>query len=349
MSKQELTSLLQQYLSKDITPAQKQALATLIANATDEKQLRASLDEIWNEYQPQEALSTQHSEAYYNRILQQIKQQPGAGTITTKAILPVHRVHFLQRSWVRIAVAATVVIVAGIIIFNLLPSRSGKQPVASTNKPATNKDLNRYITLSDGSKVLLHAGSQLVYPPAFNGPNREVTLTGEAYFDVAHNAAQPFIIHSGNIKTTVLGTAFNIKAWPTEKEVTVTVTRGKVRVENETGVLGIITPDQQLSFNTQNKQTKQLTVNAEDELSWKNQEYTMDNVTLGEAITELQMRYSIIMEAGNNENTGNCRFTASFKQDESLEYVMNVICKIYQASWKNVDGKIVITNINCNE
>jgi transmembrane sensor len=349
MSKQELTSLLQQYLSKDISPAQKQALATLIANATDEEQIRASLEEIWNQYQPEDALPTQNSEAYYNTILQQIKQQPDAVTETTKAVPSVHRVHFLQRSWVRMAAAAAVIVVAGIIIFRLLPSRSGGQQQAKNNTPAIEKNLNRYLTLPDGSKVLLHAGSELQYPPAFNGSTREVTLTGEAFFDVAHNATLPFIIHSGNIKTTVLGTAFNIKAWPAETEVTVTVTRGKVKVENETGVLGIITPDQQLSINTQNKQSKQQAVNAEQEISWKNQEYTMDNVTLDEAITELQVRYGIIIETGPNENTGNCRFTASFKQNESLDYVLNVMCRIYQASWKKVDDKIVITNINCTE
>src|SRR5690242_8547788 len=105
MSKQELTTLLQQSLSKDIIPAQKQALAALIANATDEEQIRASLEDIWNEYQPEDALSTQNSETYYNRILQQIKQQPAA---------PVHRVHFLRRSWVRIAAAAAVIVVAGV-------------------------------------------------------------------------------------------------------------------------------------------------------------------------------------------------------------------------------------------
>jgi transmembrane sensor len=348
MSKQELTSLLQQYLSKDISPAQKQELATLIANATDEEQLRASLEEIWNKYQPQEALPDQNSEAYYNRILQQIKQQPGDNTAKTTP--PVHRVHFLKRSWVRMAAAAIVVIIAGAILLNkqrVTPKTAGKLPTKTT--PGTNGNTNRYLTLPDGSKVLLHGGSSLECPPAFNGATREVTLTGEAYFDVAHNAGKPFIIHSGNIKTTVLGTAFNIKAWPTEKEITVTVTRGKVKVENENGVLGIITPDQQISFNTLNKQSKQETVNAEEELSWKNQEYTMDNVTLDEAITELQIRYGTIIETAANEKTGNCRFTASFKQDESIEYVLNVICKIYGASWKNDNGKIVISNINCTE
>lgn len=346
MSKQELTSLLQQYLSKDISPAQKQELAAIIANATNEEQLRASLEEIWDNYQPKEALPSQNSELYYNRILQQIKTN--ATPEATKAIRPVHRVHFLQRSWVRIAAAAVVILVAGGILFNFLNSRPGKQQ-ASTKTPDFNKNINRYITLSDGSKVLLHAGSRLNYPPSFDGATREVTLTGEAFFDVAHNAAQPFIIHSGNIKTTVLGTAFNIKAWPTEKEVTVTVTRGKVKVENENGVLGIITPDQQLSINTENRESKQQTVSADSAIAWKNQVYTMDNMTLEEAITELQIRYGIIIEPGAKERTGNCRFTASFKQNESLEYVLNVICRFYQASWKEENDKIVITNINCTE
>lgn len=340
MSKQELTSLLQQYLSKDISAAQKQALATLIANATDEEQIRSSLEEIWNEYQPADALPAQDSEAYYNRILQQIKHQPAA---------PVHRVHFLRRSWVRIAAAAVVIIAVGVISYRLLPTKPAGQQQAKANTPAVEKNINQYLTLADGSKVLLHAGSKLLYPPAFNGSSREVTLTGEAFFDVAHNDAKPFVIHSGNIKTTVLGTAFNIKAWPAEPEVTVTVTRGKVKVENESGVLGIITPDQQLSVNTQNNQLKQAAVNAESELSWKNREYTMDNVTLDEAITELEFRYDIIIETGANEKPGNCRFTASFKQDESLDYVLNVVCRFYQASWKKVDDRIVITNINCTE
>lgn len=347
MSKQELTSLLQQYLSKDLPPEKKQELATLIAHATDEEQIRASLEEIWNTYQPQESLASQDSEAYYDQILKKIKQP---GNLPVKNSPPVHRVHFLKRSWVRIAAAAVLVITAGALLLNrqqpATPKTAGQLPGAtgtSKNNP------NRFIVLPDGSKVLLHGNSKLEYADHFTGATREVTLTGEAYFDVAHNAAKPFIIHSGHIKTTVLGTAFNIKAWPAEKEITVTVTRGKVKVENESGVLGILTPDQQISVNTQNNQSKQLTVQAEEELSWKNQEYTMDNVTLDEAITELQIRYGIIIEMAAGENPGNCRITASFKQDESLDYVLNVICKLYKASWKKENGRILLSNIQCTE
>jgi ferric-dicitrate binding protein FerR (iron transport regulator) len=247
------------------------------------------------------------------------------------------------------AVAAVVLAAAGTIIYFMLPGNNQHQQQAGLTNPPANKAIIKNLTLPDGSHVLLQANSQLQYPDAFTTSTREVTLTGEAYFDVAHNPAQPFIIHAGNIKTTVLGTAFNIKAWPADKEVTITVTRGKVKVENEKGLVGILTPDQQLSINTQVNTAKQQAVNAENVLSWKNSEYTLDDMTLADAITELEVRYGTIIELAEGEKPGHCRFTASFKQAESLDYVLNVICKIYQASWQKQDGKIVINNVHCND
>src|SRR5581483_2908966 len=230
-----------------------------------------------------------------------------AATESTRAVSPVHRVHFLQRSWVRMAVAAVVLAVAGTLIYFMLPGNKHQQQAGLTH-PAANKAIIRNLTLPDGSHVLLQANSQLQYPDAFDAATREVTLTGEAYFDIAHNPAHPFIIHSGNIKTTVLGTAFNIKAWPADKEVTITVTRGKVKVENEKGLVSILTRDQQLSINTRVNTAKQPAVNAENVVSWKNSEYTLDDMTLADALTELEVRYSTIIELAEGEKPGNCRF-----------------------------------------
>lgn len=347
MSQQELTSLLQQYFSNNISAEQKQALATQIASHMDEEQLKASVEALWNEYQPEEQLPAQTSEAYYNRILQQIKRSPASTDTEPVLVRPVHRVHFLQRSWVRMAVAAVALAAVGTLLYYMLPG--GKQQQQATTLPTPNKPMVRNITLADGSHVLLQANSQLQYPEHFDGPNREVTLTGEAYFDVAHNPEHPFIIHSGTVTTTVLGTAFNIKAWPAEKEVTVTVTRGKVKVENATGLVNILTPDQQVSVNVQSNTLKQLSVNAEEALAWRRAAYTLDNLTLTDAITELEMRYGTLIEVAPGETPGNCQFTTTFKQDESLDYVLNVICKLYGASWKKQSDKIVISHINCTE
>ena len=97
----------------------------------------------------------------------------------------------------------------------LLLSRQKQQEVTSIPLPfrtPPSVSYIRYITLPDNSSVVLHAGSKLQYPVSFNGNSREVTLWGEAYFDITSNLAKPFIIHTGKVKTTVLGTAFNIKS-----------------------------------------------------------------------------------------------------------------------------------------
>jgi len=87
------------------------------------------------------------------------------------------------------------------------------------------------IQLSDGSKVKLNAGSRLIYPEAFDGDKREVTLVGEAFFEVQKDPEKPFIIKSGEVKTTVLGTSFNIKAYEADDKVEVALVSGKVALE----------------------------------------------------------------------------------------------------------------------
>jgi ferric-dicitrate binding protein FerR (iron transport regulator) len=88
------------------------------------------------------------------------------------------------------------------------------------------------ITLLDGSVVTLKDGSRLNLKNNFSGNTREITLEGEAFFEIAHNPKKPFIIHTGSVKTTVLGTSFSIKAIPGETSITVAVTEGKVKVED---------------------------------------------------------------------------------------------------------------------
>src|SRR5688572_8298430 len=106
----------------------------------------------------------------------------------------------------------------------------------------------QFLRLPDGSTVLLNEGSKLEYPITFSGDTREVFLQGEGYFDIQHNPSKPFVVKTANVTTTVLGTAFNVKAFPSEKHITVTVTRGKVKVSKDEKVLGVITHDQQITI-----------------------------------------------------------------------------------------------------
>ena len=97
------------------------------------------------------------------------------------------------------------------------------------NQVASRKGAKTSIVLPEGTKVWLNAGSKIYYNNNFS-TNREVFLVGEAYFDVKHDASNPFIIHAANVNIKVLGTAFNVKAYPTDDRVETALVRGSVEL-----------------------------------------------------------------------------------------------------------------------
>ncbi|WP_163024732.1 FecR family protein, partial [Pseudomonas viridiflava] len=98
------------------------------------------------------------------------------------------------------------------------------------------------VNMPDGSTVILNNNSSISYPKVF-GVKRAVTLTGVGYFDIRHDLKKSFTVHTGNLSTVVLGTAFNIKAYDRDHEISVTVTRGKVSVLDSNAALAILTPN----------------------------------------------------------------------------------------------------------
>jgi len=184
---------------------------------------------------------------------------------------------------------------------------------------------NRVIFLPDGSTVYLSPGSKLNYPSTFDGTKkREVYLQGEAFFDIKHNATRPFVVHSGKVETTVLGTAFNIKAEPSEKDITVTVTRGKVRISDSYKTLGIITPQQQITYNTERETCTLSRVTNNSYLDWKSNDLFIDNLTIAEASKLLEEQYKIkiiIKDSSIREQ----RFTTTFSKNENLETAIKSI------------------------
>ncbi len=134
---------------------------------------------------------------------------------------------------------AAAVIIVGIIGFlaysNFIgqSSNSSKNSASSTQSFATEKGQQMKLTLSDGTQVFLNADSKFKVPQNFNAQKREVYLTGEAYFKVVKNSAKPFVVHSRGTVTRDLGTSFDIRAYPGNKNVTVVVKEGRVNFKAE--------------------------------------------------------------------------------------------------------------------
>lgn len=128
-----------------------------------------------------------------------------------------------------LAVAATVTAI--IFFVNRTPAQGEKPGLANNfNEISTRNGSRTRISLPDGSTVWLNAGSKLVYDKNFDSKLREVSLTGEGYFDVVKNPDKPFIIHAGKVDIKVLGTLFNVKSYPGEKSTEASLIRGSIEV-----------------------------------------------------------------------------------------------------------------------
>lgn len=213
--------------------------------------------------------------------------------------------------------------------------------------PASAKE-NQFITLSDGSKVVLRHGSKLNYPASFEVNKREVELIGEAYFDIHHDNKKPFIIHTGAITTTVLGTAFDISAYPSQKKIVVTVTRGRVRVENDHKSSVILTPNEQVVYDNQITEGQKNKVEAAKTLTWASSDMIFDGVPFKSIASSLSKRYQVDIQF-KNPALENCPITASFNGTESLKDILEILCTARGTTYKfENQQKVTIDGNGCN-
>lgn len=154
------------------------------------------------------------------------------------------------------------------------------------------------MTLSDGSKVWLNAGSSITYPVLFIGNERKVSVTGEAYFEVTRNAAKPFYVSMDELKVEVLGTHFNVNAFDDESEIKVTLLEGSVKVTatNQANSSKTIRPGQQAVFTQNNPLETRNSVNLEEVLAWKNNRFYFDNADIKTILLQLSRWYNVEVE-----------------------------------------------------
>lgn len=242
----------------------------------------------------------------------------------------------------RVAAAAAILLVGLSLIWQLMPGPA-QLTILQT---ATNE--KKQIELSDGSKIWLNARTELKYPQKFAGKTREVFLTGEAYFDIKHDSHKAFIVHTGNLVTTVLGTAFNIKAGQKDNLITVTVTRGKVSVSEGKRLLGFITPNQQISYNKLNKMPAKVQVNAAAVIAWQESDIRFEDITFEDAAKTLTDRFHVKIIFANDQ-IKSCRFSGAALSGKNIDQILKVLCAFNNATYQhNKDGSIYIKGKGCN-
>jgi ferric-dicitrate binding protein FerR (iron transport regulator) len=221
--------------------------------------------------------------------------------------------------------------------------RTQPVPPAGENVGGILSTLNKkqIIHLPDGSTVILNADSKLDYPASFTGKYREVYLTGEGYFDIVRHPHKPFLVHTGTITTRVLGTALNIKAYPADEAIEVTVTDGKAQVEKEDESMGLLTTDYQISFYKKTDVYVQKKVDARLVTAWMPEEIRLDDVTMEEAAVRIGQRFKVLIEFANPA-IKTCRVTATFYEGDLINEVMTVICGASGSDFSTRDNEIII-------
>lgn len=187
----------------------------------------------------------------------------------------------------------------------------------------------RELVLEDGTRLWLNSKSSLKYPMEFNGKEREVYLDGEAYFEVAHNAKKPFIVHTGELKTRVLGTVFNIVAYQDNTEVRVVLLSGKVEVTEERGSAErgslILQPKQAARYQKEAQALIKTEISDPTQYSaWKEGKLVFDETPMYEVLDRLSVSYDVTFVLKNARLNG-CKITGSFTTRQKVERVVESI------------------------
>ncbi len=148
------------------------------------------------------------------------------------------------------------------------------------------------VVLSDGSKVWLNASSSIRFPAAFSKQSRRVEVKGEAYFEIEKDAARPFYVNNGSSEIKVLGTHFNVMAYPDEYRSELTLLEGSVQF-TKNGHSELLKPGKQILFTENDSETKQVNANIEEVMAWKNDLFVFNNTNIDEVMKELVRWYDV--------------------------------------------------------
>lgn len=333
---ENIRQLFAKYLAGECTPEEKSVIMAYFDQAGNEEYVRTLIREEFGKDIPVGEDSVRAMQEVYHHF-EWVADKKSAPRFRLR--WPVTLCPAIAAVWIGVLVCAA------FIAYIYYPANIAAGPALTT---VTALGERKMVKLDDGSVVWLNAASRLTYPGRFTGGVREVALEGEAFFDIARNEDQPFVIKSGALKTTVLGTSFNIRAYREDKTMSVAVVTGKVRVSSPEAELHL-EPNQQAIFDKKRlKLDKKQEMSVSEMASWKEGMLRFRNTTFPEVATVLKrtrgadVRYDRRLE--------NCPIIhADFDENDSLESILGTLMMAVNGSVEKTDdgGYYLTSDIDC--
>ena len=204
----------------------------------------------------------------------------------------------------------------------------------------TPKGTSYSLELPDGSTVQLNSGSSLKLKSDFNKQSREVNLSGEAYFDVAHNKNKPFKVQTKDYQIQVLGTQFNVKSYPQLAQTKTSLVKGSVEVNTAAKALKLIPGEQAKAGKS--IQLSKGKANFREDLAWRDGYFRFNNASIKDIMSDISTWYNI-SDIRYELNTDE-RFTGSIVRSRSLKEVLTAMEKIANLKFDMKEGRVIVRN-----
>lgn len=333
-----------------------------------------AISEFWHPSPNASAAETE--EAYQHHLLKMrsaLEDHPGSTEDFTEnsALFPTAERSFFRRHVLAISFLTTLLLLVAGAIFYSIPSPKNigtSKRISSTSEISTHNGSRTDIVLPDGTKVWLNAGSKITYDKTFGETLRNVTLTGEAYFDVVHNAEKPFVIHTTAMDIKVLGTEFNVKSYPDENTTEASLIRGSIEVtlKDKRAEKIVLKPSEKLVVSNEAVEmpapatTVKKTLKYSDpiislghlnyfsldstilETSWVSNRLIFEDESFEQVATKMSRWYGVSFEFAD-ASIQHLRFTGNFK-NESVEEALKAMQITADFSYRiSSDKHVIIT------
>lgn len=369
MPNENLARLLSRKVSGEATAGEEQELQHLLQENPGDQYFAELLIAWWHSRPDRTSLDNSVSpDQHFAHILdlaEEAQEPVGiSGVASSKALL------FRLK---KLSVAAIMTGVIGGFVWWLIPAKPVKSSasVVQKNEVMAKKGAKTRMVLPDGTSVWLNSDSKLVYDAKFNDSVREVTLEGEAYFNVVKNAGRPFIVHTSGIDVRVLGTAFNVKSYPQEATIEATLIHGSIEVLNKKEPKSpkvILRPHEKLVFNKEEHAfihtgqpavpgrteaananpaiavtalPKNIPDTAIKETSWVYNKLVFDGDTFRELAVKMERWFNVRISF-KNEKVANYRLRGAF-ENESIEEALQALQFIASFTYKLKDNEVEIS------
>lgn len=331
-----LQYLFRRYLDNTCTQDELEEFLGFVQKSEHDESLRQLIRGMYDELKD-DGITVPHVDEHGRLVLGNTANEPQPGSIPESSIKRKRRI-----STMSFATVLAVVIIGTVIITTQLNKRSKEErTLAVLTKKSTNRSESKFILLEDSTQVWLNAATSLDFPDRFNAKKREVYLAGEAFFDVKHADKVPFVIHIGDMSVTVLGTAFNIKAYPGQKNITVAVSRGKVKVTGKDGWEMTLVKGQQVKVNDHSNATAEKNVTDDLIAGWQQGNIYYDDEPFKDIISDMERVYNVSVRI-ENPLVADQEISTSFKKEIGIEQALQVLCRLTDTELrKTTQGYII--------